>query len=362
MNPLSPEQVHALKVAELGLDASALDLTSPEALAAALRRAAGFLCPCAAPTLVRAVVRPLEGLASDLDAVRVLVEDTLEAMVAHGDLLEQPEIKTDGERKDRVLLYPAPPSFVARSSGAALLLGISPDELSPLPNEFQTRIEYVKHIRRLPAEASLDWRSELTQLGLIELTDATWLKTPTPEGPAQHLQRMDKWLDLAPSSGDVPGLQLLDPARPVHFYRGRWTELRAQTGRFMGRRSQAYGANLWCYVEVRDGRPERFIDLHLVGSNVRGCDEAWWLQMAIDAVRGEPQRYRLREGARGMRALEFFSPVPMWAQRRWDAVGEPSLSGGCLFSYRFRDNEISEEVRFARDILWLSELTENRER
>src|SRR2546422_4939532 len=87
MNCLSAEQLHARKVAELGLDASALDLTSTEALAAALRRAAGFLCPCAAPTLVRAVVSPLEGLVPELHAVKVLVEDTLEAMVAHGDLL-----------------------------------------------------------------------------------------------------------------------------------------------------------------------------------------------------------------------------------------------------------------------------------
>jgi len=28
-----------------------------------------------------------------------------------------------------------------------------------------------------------------------------------------------------------------------------------------------------------------------------------------------------------------------------------------LFSYRFRPTEIEEEIRFARDILWLAELT-----
>ncbi len=287
-------------------------------------------------------MNPLEGLVPELDAIKVLVEDTLEAMVAHGDLLEQLEVATDGERKRRVLLYPAPPSFVSRGSGAALLLGISPDELSPLPDELEARIEYVNHIRRLPAGAAPDLRSELTQLGLVELTFATWLKAPTPQTPTQHLQRMDKLLDGATPSGDVPGLLLLDATRSVRFYRGRWTELRSQNGRFVGRRSQAYGANLWCYVQVRDGRPERFIDLHLIGSNVRGCDEAWWLQMAIDAHRGEPQRFRAREAPGRTRALEFFSPVPMWAQRRWDAVGEPILSAGCLFSYRFRD-ELTDE-------------------
>jgi hypothetical protein len=47
----------------LALDPSALDLTSIEAIAGALRRAASFLCPCGAATLVRTVVRPLQGLA-----------------------------------------------------------------------------------------------------------------------------------------------------------------------------------------------------------------------------------------------------------------------------------------------------------
>ena len=54
----NPTEVHANKVAELGFDQTALDLTSIEAIAAALRRAANFLCPCAATTLVRAVAEP----------------------------------------------------------------------------------------------------------------------------------------------------------------------------------------------------------------------------------------------------------------------------------------------------------------
>ena len=62
MKQLGPAEVHAQKVAELGLDPGSLDLASVEAIAGALRRAAGFLCPCTAPTLVRSVVHPLRGL------------------------------------------------------------------------------------------------------------------------------------------------------------------------------------------------------------------------------------------------------------------------------------------------------------
>jgi hypothetical protein len=84
--------------------------------------------------------------------------------------------------------------------------------------------------------------------------------------------------------------------------------------------------------------------------------------MAIDALRGEPQRFRLRPGPAGTRVLELLAPAPMWARRRWDAVGEPVPSTGSLFAYRFPDNEIAEELRFIREMLWLEELTAGVER
>jgi hypothetical protein len=78
--------------------------------------------------------------------------------------------------------------------------------------------------------------------------------------------------------------------------------------------------------------------------------------MAIDAQRGEPQRFRVRKTPGNTMVLELFSPVPAWARRRWDAVGEPVPNSGCLFAYRFAETEIEEERRFAREALWLEEL------
>lgn len=353
---LTAAEVHARKVAELGLDPAAVDLRSVEAIAGALRRSASFLCPCAAATLVRSVVRPLRGLVDDLDAVKELVEQTLEAVVAHGDILEHRELGEGRGHATGALLYAAPSSFVTRMSGKAILLGVASDQLSALPDELEARIEYVAHVRRLCPRAGEDLRSELVQLGVIELSYDAWLKQPPIAGPDRHVASIDRLLEVAQPSRDVPGLSLLDPERPVGYYRGRWVEPRSQTGLFVGRRSQAYGADLWCYVQVRDGRPERLIDLPVAGSRWRGCDEAWRLQMGIDSRRGEPQRFRVRQGPRGAVVLELFSPVPMWATRRWDAVGVPISSPGCLFAYKFIDNEIEEELRFAQEGLWLEEL------
>ena len=356
MRQVSAADVHAQMVAELGLDPSAVDLTSVEAVAGALRRAATFLCPCTALTLVRGVVRPMRGLVPDLEAFKALVEETLEAIIAHGDILEQVDVEGGCAHGAAALLYTVPAGFIARESGAVILRGVTRDQLSALPDDLEARIEYVNHLRRLSPGPAEDLRSDLLQLGLIETSYSTWLRAPQPETAAQHVARLDRLLDAAAPSRDVPGLSLLDPTRGVRYYRGRWVLPRAQSGRYIARRSQAYGADLWCYIEVRGGNTARLIDFPSPCSRWRGCDEAWHLQMAIDAQRGEPQRFRVRPGPGGSRIVEFFSPVPMWARRRWDAVGEPVYASGCLFAYRFAQPEVAEEVRYARQALWLDEL------
>ena len=356
MRQLSAAAVHAQKVAELGLDPGALDLTSVEAISGALRRVASFLCPCTAPTLVRGVVRPLRGLVDDLATSKDLVEDTLEAMVAHGDFLEHRDIEGEPGYGATSLLYAAPAGFVARESGTVFLLGMASDQPTAVPDALEARIEYVNHLRRLTPGPGEDLRSELRQIGVIEISYSGWLRFPPRETCAQRVARADRLLDAAQPSRDVPGLLLLDPTRGVRYYRGRWAEPHAQSGRFVARRSQAHGADLWCYLELTDGNPERLVDLAAEGSRWRGCDEAWHLQMAIDAQRGEPQRFRTRPGPEGTRIMEFFSPVPMWARRRWNAVAEPVSASGGLFAYRLAEAELAEETRFARETLWLDEI------
>lgn len=357
MRRLTAMEVHACKVAELGLDPAAVDLTSTEAIAGALRRAAGFLCPCGAATLVRGVTGPLQGLVEDLDAVKILAEETLEAVIALGDIVEHREFGEDASRGPAALLYAAPASFVSRQSGAVILFGIASEQLSALPEEMEPRIEYASHVRKLSPLPGEDLRTELAEYGLIELSYEGWLGIPPAETPTEHISRLGRFLASVQPSRDVPGLSLLDPARPVRFYRGRWVEPRSQTGCFVARRRQAYGADLWCYVQLHNGNPERLIDFPLAGVRWRGCDDAWCLQLAIDAQCGKPQQFRVRGRSGGTVVLEFFSPLPMWAKRRWDAVGEAVPSPGCLFAYRFAKSDLEEELRFAYESLWLAELS-----
>lgn len=356
MERLSAEDVHAQKVSELGLDASALDLTSVEAIAGSIRRLAGVLCPCAARSLVRDIVRPLRGLVDDMPAMKALVETTLEKMIAHGDLCDYVRLSAEGDTGKSSLIYANPPSFVPRDNGSAILLGIAMHQLSVLDDEFAQRIEYINHVRRIDPLSGEDLHGELQQAGFVRIAPEMWLKAPETGPPLEHLARFNIELDRAHDSGEIPGLTILDPERPVRYYRGRWVTPRSQTGQFVARRSQAYGSDLWCYVRLESGEPKALVDLPRAHGRWRGCDEAWLLQLAIDASRNNPQWFRLCPLSGDAIAMEFFSPVPMWAQRRWDAVGEPIPRSGCLFAYRLRLSEVEEEVKYAREALWLQPL------
>ncbi len=354
MRQLSTAEVHAKSVSALGLDAEAVDMASPEAIACVLRRTAGFLCPCAPSRIVGTVVSALDGLVDDLEEVRVLAEETIQSLIALGDLIED-RPKGDSGVGGGTQIYAAPPAFVARQSGAFLLLGIVPDGGDSLSEELEGRIEYINHTRRIIGDEDLG--AQLQELGLVELPQQAWLRAPRQETAAECIGRFGIALDRSTPSGDIPGLTLLDPDTSNRFYKGRWRQPTSRTGRFVARRSQLYGSPIWCYVEIERGLPKKLLDLPLQEGGFRGCDEAWQLQAAIDAERGEPQVFRLRFAIESEIAVEFFSPVPAFARRRWDAIGELLASRrGCLFVYRFAADEMNEERAFMRDRLWLAEL------
>jgi hypothetical protein len=293
----------------------------------------------------------MRGLVSDPQAVKTLIEDTLEQLIGHGDLFEYRDLSNSSS--SAVVLYSAPCGFVTRSSGAVILVGISADQLSALPPDLESRIETVGCIRVLRPLPQEKLRDDLLQIGLIEVPYDRWAKAPPTQSFNMHITQCDHLLSATSSSGHVPGLMILDPTAPVRFYRGRWIEPKGQTGRFVARRLQAYGAPLWCYVQLDDGQAKYLIDFPTAKRRWRGCDEAWHLQMAIDAKRQMPQVFTVRVQHPGTRDFLVHSPIPMWAQRRWDAIGERIEAQGCLLAFRFPDSEIAEESQFAVSSLWL---------
>jgi hypothetical protein len=284
------------------------------------------------------------------------VDEMIDNLVAHSDLAE---LRASEEVFERAswLVHAAPPSFVRRASGSVILLGVAPDEIFPLPGGLQRQIRHRGYVRLLEDEDAGNLPGYLSDFGLLELNQQHWLNAPPSMSAQDVVNAIDKLLDLAPRASAIPELRVLDWNASVDFYKGRWEEPKRQTGRFVARRPQAYGAPLWCYIELDAGNPGRLIDFPRNELAARGCDEAWRLQAAIDAARGQPQKFRRRDED-GAAVLDFFAPLPRWAARRFAVVGEAVPRQRCLFSIRFPLSELDEELVYIRDELWLEETKE----
>jgi hypothetical protein len=345
---------HVLNVsrAALGLPPNADRGLDDVFLAASLRRTAGILCPCPPSSIVGVALQSLHHLVEDVDAIRGRIEDLLEKLVAGGDFLELGSASLGDTAARSTWLFAAPPSFVERPDHAIAIIGVAPDEASPLPEALASRILYEgasRTIIPLPSEKLVD---VFRQLGLLELSLAGWLKTPRHEPASQLVAEMRRLLAAQGPSGDVTDMAILDHGRRATHYPDRWTAPSAQTGEYVARRPHTYGAPLWGFASLAEGRVTKFLDFPLKRSVLRGCDTAWHLQMALDHLGATPQVYRRRRASGGT-CLDFFSPLPQWALRRLSAFGLPASPEHCLVSFLLSDPLLASEEAFLQDRLWL---------
>jgi hypothetical protein len=345
------EAVRSIAVSDLGFDPDSINLNAPEAVAALLRRAGAFHCPCPPSLLIETVTAVFEGFELDPEELQDSIEEMLESLVGYGDFIESRDIAAQTSAR---LLYAAPPRFVSVSDSTLLLFGIYPDGKFPTEMDIGAKITFDNY-RVALHDADINTRSRLLDLGILGMEPAEWLSLPSCAPPGKHVWKYDERLVVAGDPGTIAEMILLDPKRSVRFYPARWVPLKAQTGFFVARRPQPFGADLWCYVSTQDGVVKKLLDLPIYERKWRPCDEAFHLQQAIDSVRGTPQAFLMRDGLHSYeKVLDFFSPVPLWARRRWDYVGRSTASPGCLFSYTFHTTQVDAEIRFAEEQMWMT--------
>ena len=356
---ISPCDVLADSRETLGLPEPTAQTIHDPLLAALLRRSAGFHCPCSRATLRASIVECTRHLPSDLDSLPDRIDDVIEALIVGGDLLELSDVATDDPEVRGTWVFAAPPGFVVRRSGAAFVFGIVPDQDTYLPDSLSKRIVHEGFTRMIAPLRDEQLAHELQQHGLQELSERAWLRQPNPEPAPAMVARFQRLLAAQPRSADVAGIEILDTHRPVTYYPGRWTPPTDQTGSFVARRPREFGFAIWCFVEILDGNVVRLLDLPLKASRWRDCDTAWHLQMALDRCEGHPQLYRRRLDDGHVR-FDFFSPLPLWSQRRLAIFGSPVAPERSLLAFRLPANEAATEEQILQNELWLSP-TENAE-
>jgi hypothetical protein len=345
MKQINAANANEMIVKALGFDPHRYGCGAVEVLAALLRRAASFQCPCSARALVRSVAESLQALITTEDLPET-IDRVLEELLAYGDLTEVKEI--DGGRS----VYTTPPTFVTLASGRTLVLGVCPESLEWLPTSVSANLTYHGHARSLPP-ASGPVASLLKDAGYYEVSHKVWLQAPKI---ARAKEVYERYIAVQQDSGrlvEPTGIKILDPTRSARYYKGRWRPA-AGTGHFVARREQRYGAPLWSFITLKNGHLASLVDLPIEGMQLRGCDEAWCLQAAIDALNGAPQSAEFVSTGSEKVRLRFFGPLPRWAQRQLDVVGEPEQVKGALFSYSIPKPELGFIRDFLARHLWMT--------
>ncbi len=349
---IGPEEVLQICRQTLGLSMSTNIEFDDTFLAALLRRGAGMLCPCSSATLRAALTASLKFLGRDESSLIAKIESAIEGLIIGGDLLELSEVTIADESVKGTWIFTAPPGYVVRPSGSIFLTGIVPDQDMFLPQYLASRVIHEGLVRVIIPEPREELGVDLCELGVYELSESVWLKCPNAETSKDHLEKMLDRLASQPSCGLVNDLQVLDPSKSVKYYRGRWTPQKSQSGIFIVRRPQDYGSPIWCLAELENGEAVRLIDFPLKKIRWRACDIAWHLQMAIDDCNNTPQSYRYRHMDGGVR-LDFFSPLPLWSERRLMIFGHPIPRENNLISYYVPVAEAEHEEQFLKERLWL---------
>jgi hypothetical protein len=147
--------------------------------------------------------------------MRERIDAAAEALIIGGDLLELNQVTTDDPDVKGTWVFLAPPGFVVRPDGSIFLLGVAPDEITPLPASLSARITYEGYARVLNPEPAEALPAVLRELGLVGLSTSAWLKTPKVESATELRDGMLRRLEGQPPSGTVADVSILHSTRGV---------------------------------------------------------------------------------------------------------------------------------------------------
>jgi hypothetical protein len=279
-----------------------------------LRRLVGMLSPC---TRRDVVMRAKQALAAYVERdSELLIRGTLEDLIVGGDVLELPVLVGDSEDETSLRLLGAPPSFVVCEK-VIRIIGIASDDARFLPEDVYARVWARGGDRFIEDEEPDSLVQLLTELGLRRIDIARWLGKESNEAADAFLKRMTERLAQMGRDGGLAEPSWLWPSDGCwSTYRSRWRPDAPNTNIGIVRARQHYGNPRW-YFAQKFGSDFRLLDLPVEDEvEVRGCDLAWAIQLAIDYTRGHPARYHVHVQDAQWAEIRVEFPLPLRCRRR----------------------------------------------
>jgi hypothetical protein len=336
----------------LGFNERGTILIDEPFLCEVLRRSLAHISPCSSSSLISRVLDTLQFLELDQSQLKERIERQVENLILGGDFLETSQSSISIASNSR-WLHLASPTFIIRKSKTVYLFGSSKDGVIPLPQTLKSRIIYDGFIRHMKGESGENIGPILRDLGWLELSERTWMKTPKQILDKDFVQSLLTHLEEQPESGPMENLEIFQSKERSRNYSRRWKNPTNETGNFVCRRPQAYGAPIWGMCKVEDGITKKHLSFPYKYSPWRGCDQAWHIMLGVDSMEGMPQEIVVQEERESVKIL-FFSPIPMWAIRRLLLIGKPIPNASALYGFTVPVREFDSELEILKNNLWLS--------
>lgn len=342
--------------AETGKPTTGESLTSDAMLlqlaAATARRLCGFMCPCAPRDVALAVERSLTRLPGMQLRAGALAADAVDDLLSAGDVLESEQVTFEGADPQSRWLFCAPPSFIPRGE-RIYITGIAPDDAPFLPLALRDRVICeggTRYISLAGDDATLE--AALTSLGLRKLDPQRWLTSSRIVQASSLVSDLRHRLAQSGSKGHLEDVTIVNRRGPGRVtYRSRWSTLKDESGLFVARMPKLYGAPLWLVIEADKGVIRRSMLLPSRGSRARACDEAWRLQLALDAGDGHAASYRVQADDMGA-TLHLDFPIPFEARRRLILIGAKRRNDDAYLSFWVPQSQLETEERYLQQHLW----------
>lgn len=331
-------------------------------IAAVIRRLCGFMCPCPPGAIAKVALRSLTKFDLDPTELEEQVSDTMEDLMVCGDLLELSKVTLQGAENKPTWLFCAPPSYVERQGGRIYLFGIAPDDAPFLPTDVRARVKNEGAARFIEAgDASL--LEMLRSIGLRPVNSEAWLTAHKAEAASSYVERLRARVTRDGTPGAMDGLTLISSQTAEHTpYGQRWKAARDESGLFIGRMPQPYGAPLWYLCAMSNGAVIRSLLLPLPDSAMRASDSAWQIQLAIDAHAGNPATFTSVREEDGFR-LDLSFPLPISGRRRLAFLGGRRVPGnGRPFSFWIPESQLPAEEAYLREHFWFRKIDSQEEK
>jgi hypothetical protein len=327
-----------------------------------IRKTASILCPTSESQIRKHVFDLLDISKKNIDYEDNLeiFEKSIEKLKLIGDLNEIVNFDSFDEKLKSTFLYIKQPCYLILQS-KLILIGIDNNGTFPIPDTVKNIINFnnFDRIYEIDEKDKDHLQSELNQNSIKEISKGKWLKNPIKQKSNNIIEEYSailnqKYYKVSYEIEDKSNFLVLNYDKPTNYFRGRFENLKKQTGNYILKRTKGFNQTGWSYAKIENGEIYSLLDFPTKKNlqSMNRFDEAMYLQSAIDHFNENTQEIKVK--IKDTKAvIDFFHPVPRWVKRYLTSIGNEYYDSKSLFSYEIKNTKnVKKDIDIINFLGW----------